>query len=177
MKPLGQTASIIVPLLVCFGLAACEPYTAQQALPSDASAQTTKLAVVKDDLDSVSHKSTTVAQKANPATTNAIIGMGFSQVSNQPGKTTNQKRILAIRAARVEAMRDLTEQVHGLRISSSTTIKDAMVVDDVLRGKVDGEIRGARTVRITPKGGDGYEVVLALDTDMVRYIVKAARGH
>ena len=103
--------------------------------------------------------------------------MGFSQVSNQPGKTTNQKRILAIRAARVEAIRDLTEQVHGLRISSSTTVKDAVIVDDVLRGRVDGEIRGARTVRITPKGSDGYEVVMALDTDMVRYIVKAARGH
>lgn len=161
-------------------LSGCLPthQSATSALPLNADPQTRQLAAMKDDLDGVSARpeTTTVVTQARSGVVE-LQGLGFAQVARQPGKSLNQKRILAIRAARLEAMRDLTEQVHGLHVSGRTTVRDAVVHDDVLRGVVDGEIRGARTVRITPKGSDSFEVVLALSPDTVRYIARAARRH
>ena len=82
---------------------------------------------------------------------------------------------MAIRGARLDAMRDLTEQVHGLQMSSRTTIIDTIVQNDTTRASVAGTIRGARTVRINPVGSDTYEVVLELDRDMIARIMKAVR--
>jgi hypothetical protein len=51
-----------------------------------------------------------------------------------------------------------------------------VVQDDSLTALVDGTIRGARTVRVTPKGTDSYEVEMMLDRDTVAYIVRALKG-
>ena len=79
-------------------------------------------------------------------------------------------------AARVDALRDLTEQVHGVRISATTTVRDAVVADDTLGAVVQGTLRGARTLRVTASGSDSYEVEMALDRDTVAYIVRALKG-
>lgn len=105
-----------------------------------------------------------------------ITGMGYASVASQPAKSVNQRRLMAIRAARLEAMRNLTEQVHGIRINSRTTIIDAIVQNDSLRATVDGLIVGAKTVRINPVGSDTYEVVLELDQALINTIMNAARG-
>ena len=105
-----------------------------------------------------------------------ITGMGYASVSSQPAKSVNQRRLMAIRAARMEAMRNLTEQVHGIKINSRTTIIDAIVQNDSLRATVDGLIVGAKTVRINPVGADTYEVVLELDQALINTIMKAARS-
>ena len=105
-----------------------------------------------------------------------ITGMGYASVSSQPAKSINQRRLMAIRAARLSAMRNLTEQVHGIKINSRTTIIDAIVQNDSLRATVDGLIVGAKTVRINPVGADTYEVVLELDQALINTIMKAARS-
>ena len=74
--------------------------------------------------------------------------MGYAVVSSQPGRSANQKRLMAIRSARMAAMRDLAEQIHGLKVEGNTTVIDLMVQNDTFRGIVSGTIRGARTVRI-----------------------------
>ena len=142
---------------------------AVDALPEDASPRTEAVARLKDGLagDPV------VAAPAVPVV--QFTGMGLAQVSRQPGASTNEKRLMAIRAARMEALRDLTEQIHGIRISAETTLRDQVVRSDMVRGLVEGEIRGARTVRITPKGEDSFEVLMALDPDTVAYILRATR--
>ena len=105
-----------------------------------------------------------------------ISGMGYAVISSQPASNPNQKRLMAIRAARLEATRDLTEQIHGLKINARTTMIDAIIQNDTLRATVEGTIRGARTVRINPVGSDTYEVVLELDRDMIAHMMKAARA-
>ncbi len=42
-----------------------------------------------------------------------INAVGYAVVSSQPGRTENQKRLMAIRSARMAAMRELAEQIHG----------------------------------------------------------------
>ena len=81
-----------------------------------------------------------------------LTATGYAVVSTQPGQNVEQKRLMAIRAARMSAMRELAEQIHGLKVDSNTTVIDLMVQNDTFRGIVSGIIRGARTVRINPTG-------------------------
>ena len=155
---------MILPLGACMSAP-----RAVDALPEDASPRTEAVAQLKDELT------------GDPVVTGPVVpvvqftGLGLSQVSKQPGTSTNEKRLMAIRAARMEALRDLTEQIHGIRINAETVLRDQVVRSDSVRGLVEGEIRGARTLRITPKGGDSFEVVMALDPDTVAYILRATR--
>ena len=104
-----------------------------------------------------------------------INAVGYAVVSSQPGRTENQKRLMAIRSARMAAMRELAEQIHGLKVEGNTTVIDLMVQNDTFRGVVTGTIRGARTVRINPTGSDTYEVVLEIDNEMISGLIKSAR--
>ena len=104
-----------------------------------------------------------------------LTATGYAVVSTQPGQNVEQKRLMAIRAARMAAMRELAEQIHGLKVDSNTTVIDLMVQNDTFRGIVSGVIRGARTVRINPTGSDTYETVLEIDQDMVAYLFRQAQ--
>lgn len=104
-----------------------------------------------------------------------ITGVGFSAVSIQPGKNLNQKRIMAIKAARLDALRQLTEQIHGIQISGSTKIAEAIVQSDTLRADIQGVMLGARTVKVEPSSADTYEVVVEIDRPLIDEIVRAYR--
>ena len=105
-----------------------------------------------------------------------ISSIGYAVVSSQPGRSENQRRLMAIRSARMAAMRELAEQIHGLNVEGNTTVIDLMVQNDTFRGVVSGTIRGARTVRINPTGADTYEVVLEIDRETLSYLLKKARS-
>ncbi len=114
-----------------------------------------------------------------PATepvTRGVIGRGFAQVSGQPGATLGERRLLAVRAARLDALRDLAEQVRGIRLDVETLVDDAVVRDDRLSASIDTTLRGARTVSIQPRGEDGYEVVMELDAASVAMVLRIARA-
>ncbi|MEC6998866.1 MAG: hypothetical protein VXW88_05740, partial [Pseudomonadota bacterium] len=63
-----------------------------------------------------------------------ITAIGYAVVSSQPGKSVAQRRLMAIRAARMAAMRELAEQIHGLKVNGNTTVVDLMVNNDTFRG-------------------------------------------
>ena len=104
-----------------------------------------------------------------------ITAVGYAVVSTQPGKNVAQKRLMAIRAARMAAMRELAEQIHGLKVDSRTTVIDLVTQNDTFRTMVQGTIRGAKTVRINPTGVDAYETVLEIDKDMMLLMLRSAR--
>ena len=113
---------------------------------------------------------------ASSITFPTLTATGYAVVSSQPGQSIEQKRLMAIRAARMSAIRELAEQIHGLKVDSNTTVIDLMVQNDTFRGIVSGVIRGARTVRINPTGSDTYETVLEIDQDMVAYLFRQAQA-
>ena len=113
---------------------------------------------------------------ASSITFPTLTATGYAVVSSQPGQSIEQKRLMAIRAARMSAIRELAEQIHGLKVDSNTTVIDLMVQNDTFRGIVSGVIRGARTVRINPTGSDTYETVLEIDQDMVAYLFRSAQS-
>ena len=104
-----------------------------------------------------------------------ISAVGYAVVSSQPGRSENQRRLMAIRSARMAAMRELAEQIHGIQVDSNTTVIDLMVQNDTFRAVVKGIIRGAKTVRINPTGVDTYETVLEIDKDMMLMMLRNAK--
>jgi len=55
-----------------------------------------------------------------------------------------EARPMALRAAQIDAYRNLLEVVEGVRIKSSTMVKNFMVTDDSISAQVSGMIRGAQ---------------------------------
>jgi hypothetical protein len=169
-KPsLKKSARFAVTGLALLALAGCHMpghiglATSGTAQPAFDSAQAQSIASIKEVFDATAEEVPT------------LTAVGYAVVSSQPGKSDAQKRLMAIRSARMAAMRDLAEQIHGLQVDSSTTVIDLMVQNDTFRGVVSGTIRGARTVRINPTGSDTYEIVLEIDREMIMHLMNSAR--
>ena len=97
-----------------------------------------------------------------------ITATGYVVVAVQNHKNPAQQRLMAIRASKLDAYRNLTEQVYGQQLDATSTVADMVVTNDTFRAKVEGVIYGARLVSITPVGEDTYETTLSLDRDVVQ---------
>ncbi len=92
-----------------------------------------------------------------------IISSGYANISAQLSDNPSQRRLMAIRASKIDAYRNLTEKVYGQNINATTTLEEMVTTHDAIRAQVDGVIFGARLVSITPVGSDSYETRLELD--------------
>jgi len=63
--------------------------------------------------------------------------------TNQP---LAQQRAGALRAAKLDGLRNLLETVQGIYLTSETTVENAMVSSDVIKTRVEGAIKGFRVV-------------------------------
>lgn len=61
-----------------------------------------------------------------------------------PKKSDNiaQARLMAIKAAKADAMRNFLEVVNGVRVTSETLVKNMVVVSDEIKTKVEGVVNG-----------------------------------
>lgn len=110
-------------------------------------------------------------------TSHSIKASGFSAISVQPSKSINQRRLMAMRAAKLDAYRVLTEQIHGIRIKGETTIAEAVVTSDRLATAVSGLIIGAEVNSIKATSNDTYQVDLSIsEVHLQRLISKYRRG-
>jgi len=105
-----------------------------------------------------------VTQSAQPTPYRAI---GYAAWSIQPGSNPKQKQLMAIKAAKTEAMRDLAEKIHGAMINGRSIVVAHKGDSDFVQSSVEGLVRGARVVSIIPVAQDSYEVTLEVDADEV----------
>ncbi len=96
-----------------------------------------------------------------------ITASGYAVIGVQNHTSAPQQRLLAIRAAKVDAYRGLAEQVYGIRLDANTMVSDMTVMSDTFRTRVEGVIYGATLTSITPINLDTYEVTLTLGRDLV----------
>ncbi len=73
---------------------------------------------------------------------------GISHQAYNPGMA----RGMAVRAAKVDAMRNLLETVLALTVTSETAVRGAAVENDVIKTKVEGMVKGARIRDINEDG-------------------------
>jgi hypothetical protein len=104
--------------------------------------------------------------------------IGYASLRVQPGSTPAQKQLMAIRAAKAAAMRELAEKIFGADVSGQTSLIGGGVYSDQLRSSVDGLVRGARVVSLTPIRNDVYEAVLEVDAwEVAAMRARWPRGH
>ncbi|HUI28386.1 MAG TPA: hypothetical protein VL403_20070, partial [Candidatus Kryptonia bacterium] len=65
--------------------------------------------------------------------------------SNRP-LSGGQKELLALRAAKVVALRELAEVLSGVRISGETCVQDAAASSDQVKATVNGLVKGAEVI-------------------------------
>lgn len=73
-----------------------------------------------------------------------------------------QARPMALRAAQVDAYRNLLEVVQGVRVDSETEVKDFTVASDTIRAKVEGLVKGAQLVKRDYLSDGTVEVTLRM---------------
>jgi hypothetical protein len=81
------------------------------------------------------------------------------------GMSTVQKRLMSIRASRLDAFRSMAERVYGTKITGSSTVRDLVVQNDVFRSYVDTFIHGARVISTDVLEDGSVETVLEMVVD------------
>ena len=91
-------------------------------------------------------------------------GIGaISPLAQNPGMA----RATAVRAAKVDAMRNLLEAVMAITVSSETTVRGAAIENDVVKTSVEGMVRGARMRDIDGDGrGSNGDIRYLSDTSI-----------
>ncbi|MBB1386411.1 MULTISPECIES: LPP20 family lipoprotein [Pseudoalteromonas] len=92
--------------------------------------------------------------------------VGYAPISLQQGNNSSQKQLMAIKASKLEAYRELTEQVYGQQITAGTTVEGSIAKDDYLQSKVHGIIKGAQIIK-TYAVNDTYITELELNMKRV----------
>jgi hypothetical protein len=70
---------------------------------------------------------------------------------------------MALRAAKLDAYRNILEVVRGVRINSTTVVRDYAVESDVIMSKVEGMVQGAEVVKKEYLSDGTVEITLQMD--------------
>jgi len=99
-----------------------------------------------------------------PAPVNDVVrARGNGVEPNDPSMSPAEKALLGKRAAKIDALRNLLEQVYGVTVRSKTTVRDFVTQSDDMKARVSAFVRGARVVSERPLGDGSYEVEVELE--------------
>jgi len=87
---------------------------------------------------------------------------GLGAVVPRAELTHAQQRLAALRASRVDAYRNLAEQVYGLQVTGNTTVRQMAVTNDHIRTFVQQTVRGATVVDIELIDDNTYQTTVEL---------------
>lgn len=107
-----------------------------------------------------------VEQEVDPIApmTLRVVGYGATEVASK-NKSDAQRRLLAIRAAKMDAYRTMAERVYGISLQGSTTVRDMVVQNDRFRAYVETYMHGARVVSTDVMPDGTVETVLEMVID------------
>lgn len=69
----------------------------------------------------------------------------------------SQQKLLAMRASKMDAYRNLAERIYGTRIQGNTSVHNLAAQDDNIRGYVDNLVRGAKVISTKEVTKGSYE--------------------
>ncbi|MDF1762920.1 MAG: LPP20 family lipoprotein [Oleibacter sp.] len=106
-----------------------------------------------------------VMQEVDPEAPMILRVVGYGAVSEVGTQSSVQRRLMAIRAAKMDAYRTLAERVYGAQVQGSTTVQDMVVEDDRLRSYVDTYLHGASVISTDVLPDGSVEAVLEMTVD------------
>ncbi len=96
--------------------------------------------------------------------------VGYAPINAQNGIDPSSKRLMAIKASKLDAYRELAEQVYGQKVDGEQALSNLVLTNNQLKSSVEGVIRGARVIKTYPVGDDTYATELELDMQVVQNI-------
>lgn len=99
--------------------------------------------------------------------------VGYAPIKSQTGRSETERELMAMKASKLDAYRELTEQVYGQRIDGSQSLANMVMTNSQLKSSVEGVIRGAKVLKTYPVGKDTYVTELELDMQQVHDIYLA----
>ncbi|MFZ2852520.1 MAG: LPP20 family lipoprotein [Rhodocyclaceae bacterium] len=97
------------------------------------------------------------------ATPTKLTAIGYGNPGLYSQYTHGQQKLMAMRAAQVDAYRSLAEQVYGFRVTGNTSVSAFATQNDTIRSQVDAFIRGARVVSVTSIADGNFEAMVELE--------------
>ena len=111
----------------------------------------------------------TYAQQTYSSTLIRAKGSGLEP--NDPNIPQAEKALLAKRAAKLDALRNLAEQLYGVKITSDSYVRDFVLQSDEIKSKVNSFIQGARVISEEQMPDGSYQVEVELDTEPLKDII------
>lgn len=122
-------------------------------------------------LTACSHDGVIRYQIEEPERFPVLHAVGYAIVDVQPGPSRSEKMLQALRASKLDAYRELTEQVYGQALQGATTMRDAVQTSNQMQVSVEGVVRGARVLKSYPIN-NMYATELELDTKVLYDLYK-----
>lgn len=85
---------------------------------------------------------------------------GYGAYEKKEDASSESKRLMAIRASKLDAYRALAERIYGIGISGASGVNEFVLKNDGYEAVVDSYVRGARVVSIIENKDRGFETVL-----------------
>jgi len=98
-------------------------------------------------------------EKIAPYTFNAV---GYAPIDIQPGSRSEVKILNAIKASKIDAYKEMAEQIYGVLLTSKSSVLEATLQDDKIRAEVRGLVKGAKVIKSYHEG-DLYITELELN--------------
>ncbi|MCE5182739.1 MAG: LPP20 family lipoprotein [Betaproteobacteria bacterium] len=107
--------------------------------------------------------------EARPQPTVRLTAIGYGATSSFDGYTPGQRRLMAMRASKLDAYRALAEQIYGVRVVGNSTVSALASQNDGYRVYVNAFVRGSRLISVTPMADGNYETELEIEVNQNFY--------
>lgn len=95
-------------------------------------------------------------------TSQILVSVGYASIGAQKGSSFDLQMLSAIKVSKLEAYKEMAEQLYGVLISAENNVDGARLRDDSIKSRVKGLVRGAKVLRSYHKD-DVYITELELD--------------
>jgi len=92
-----------------------------------------------------------------------VTGIGLGAVRPDDERPHNMKHMAAMRAAKLDAMRSLAEQVKGIRLRSTSSAVSSELSMDRIVTESEAVLKGVRFVKVEPIQPGLYQAVAEID--------------
>ncbi|KUM05353.1 LPP20 family lipoprotein [Chromobacterium subtsugae] len=166
----------IASLVLLAGLSACAASTPPKAQPMpmaaparDSGMTPTGVGFVGSGEDGSSEETKVLIKEVNPyqPIVVRVVGTGAAPYTNS--LTPSQRKLLAMRAARLDAFRSIAEQVQGMKLVGNSAVSNMIANSDSFRTYVDAYLRGVSIVSTSMKPDGTSEAVAEITLDQEFY--------
>lgn len=107
-----------------------------------------------------------INEKLPPMEPMVLRASGFGAINpDSSGLSQIQKRLIAMRASKLDAYRTLAERVYGTQIIGSSTVENMVVQNDRFKAFVDAHILGARVIYQERMADGSFETMVEMVID------------